>query len=129
MNSPHALDGRSGTPGFHPHLLREARTVQHMIGIHCSGKHAAAKTPCEDCVALLEYACRRLEACPFGDNKPVCDRCPVPCFDPVEREQVKRVMRYSGPRMIFAHPLLTLQHMVDKAVRRRKLTDLNPKID
>jgi hypothetical protein len=29
------------------------------------------------------------------------------------REQVKEVMRYAGPRMIFRHPVLAVMHWVD----------------
>jgi hypothetical protein len=29
------------------------------------------------------------------------------------REQVKAVMRYAGPRMLYRHPILTLFHFLD----------------
>jgi hypothetical protein len=29
------------------------------------------------------------------------------------REQIRAVMRYAGPRMLYRHPIMTLQHMID----------------
>jgi hypothetical protein len=34
------------------------------------------------------------------------------------RERIRNVMRYSGPRMVYRHPVLALFHMVDG--RRKK---------
>jgi hypothetical protein len=30
------------------------------------------------------------------------------------REQVKTVMRYSGPRMSYRHPYLAMRHLLDR---------------
>lgn len=61
----------------------------------------------------MDYAALRLERCRFGVEKPTCARCPVHCYQRARREQVKRVMRYAGPRMIWRHPLLCLRHWLD----------------
>jgi hypothetical protein len=29
------------------------------------------------------------------------------------RDQIKQVMRYAGPRMLFRHPILTIRHFID----------------
>jgi hypothetical protein len=39
------------------------------------------------------------------------------------REQMRAVMRYSGPRMILAHPVMALRHVLDA---RRKAPDKPP---
>jgi hypothetical protein len=46
-------------------------------------------------------------------EKPVCVKCPVHCYQRFRREQVKAVMRYAGPRMLWRHPILSLRHWVD----------------
>jgi hypothetical protein len=33
------------------------------------------------------------------------------------REQVRQVMRYAGPRMMFLHPVLTLLHYLDEITK------------
>jgi len=91
-----------------------------MIRMYCSAHHQRGKTLCQECNALLEYATRRLEKCPFGENKPVCQRCPVHCYTKEKRAHVRRVMRFAGPRMIWHHPLLTVRHVIDDVVRRRQ---------
>ncbi len=95
-------------------LARERRTLAAMVEIHCSDWHdTASRVPCPACDALLSYADRRLEKCPYGVDKPTCARCPIHCYKAGQREQVRAVMRYAGPRMLLRHPLLAVAHMLD----------------
>jgi hypothetical protein len=68
---------------------------------------------CPDCQALMNYALLRLERCRFGADKPTCARCPVHCYQAHRRGQIQQIMRFSGPRMLWQHPLLSLQHWFD----------------
>ena len=104
-------------------VRREQRTVDVMIHMYCSDHHVAAGDVapaargaglCPDCAALREYAERRVQRCPFADAKPTCARCTVHCYRPVQREQIRAVMRYSGPRMTYRHPYLALRHLLDR---------------
>jgi hypothetical protein len=97
-----------------PRLLRELRTIEAMTAIYCSGHHVAPAVPCAECRSLIDYAAKRLAVCPFGEEKPVCAKCQVHCYGPAMRERVRDVMRYAGPRMMFAHPWLALVHVLDK---------------
>jgi len=90
----------------------EARTVATMIRIYCRAHHGAATDLCADCTGLLEYAQERIEKCPFGSDKPVCNTCTVHCYQPPKRERIKVVMRYAGPRMVWRHPILAIRHLV-----------------
>lgn len=95
-------------------LKRERTTVLKMIGIFCRGHHGLEDgSSCVECDELKKYVLARLERCPFQEGKPVCNRCPVHCYRPDIREQIKAVMRYSGPRMFFRHPVLTAFHFID----------------
>src|SRR3972149_6715143 len=96
-------------------LKRERHTIQVMIGIYCRGHHRPKEALCADCRALLDYALQRIEKCPFQADKPTCAKCTIHCYKPAMREQVRRVMRYAGPRMIIRHPLLALRHGLDKS--------------
>jgi hypothetical protein len=77
-------------------------------------EQTAGEGLCQECAALLEYSRRRVEKCPFGDRKPTCARCTVHCFRADMREQVRVVMRYSGPRMILRHPYFAVRHLLDR---------------
>ncbi len=93
-------------------IRRDAKTVAAMVRIYCAGKHGRGRGAlCEPCAALLEYADDRLVKCPFGEEKTTCRDCRIHCYRPAERTAMKDVMRYSGPRMLWRHPLLAIRHL------------------
>lgn len=97
---------------------REARTVEAMIALYCRERHVrgqqgSEEALCSECGALLDYALERLDRCPYQEGKTTCAKCPSHCYRPAMREQIRAVMRYAGPRMLFRHPVMTLQHMLD----------------
>jgi hypothetical protein len=97
-------------------LAREWRTVETMVRIYCRDHHEGGL--CAECQGLLDYASVRLDRCRFGAEKPTCARCPVHCYQKNRREQVRVVMRYAGPRMLWEHPVFSLRHWVDGITRR-----------
>ena len=94
-----------------PKLEGEWTTIQAMVDLYCKAHHEAPH-PCRACSALLRYARGRLAACPFGEDKPVCSKCPVHCYGRVMRGRVTDVMRFAGPRMILHHPVAAVRHLV-----------------
>ena len=98
-------------------LERERRTISTMIGLFCRDHHAPNGGLCPECEALAAYARQRLGNCPYGENKPTCAQCPIHCYMPARREQVKAVMRYAGPRMLLHQPILAIRHMLDERKR------------
>ena len=108
------------------HLERERLTMSKMVGIYCTDHHNGSEDAlCEECREFLDYADVRLEKCPYGDDKPTCSNCPIHCYKPARRDQVKRIMRYAGPRMLLRHPWLAITHQLDglrKAMHPRELT-------
>jgi hypothetical protein len=101
-------------------LALEKRTVSAMIRMYCAARHTPDEPPCADCAGLEGYAHGRLDRCRFGAAKPACARCPTPCYRPAERERMRTVMRWAGPRMVLRHPVLALRHL------RRTLALLSP---
>lgn len=55
--------------------------------------------------ALNAYADKRLTSARLLRNKPACKQCPVPCYQPAKREEMKQIMRWAGPRMLWRHPI------------------------
>ena len=94
-------------------LAREWQTMGVMIRCYCRAHHGSDTALCPDCRQLLDYAGLRLERCRFGAAKPACANCPVHCYLPKRREQIREVMRYAGPRMLWRHPLLAILHKID----------------
>ena len=94
------------------HVERERRTIRKMVDIYCKDHHGTDAL-CEDCSVFMDYAEVRLDKCPFGEDKPTCSNCPVHCYKPAYRDKAKEIMRYSGPRMLLRHPVLTIAHYID----------------
>lgn len=93
-------------------LSQERDTLQAMISLYCRGTHQPDQL-CEDCSELWDYAEERLEKCPFGVEKPTCQNCTVHCYEPEMRQRVRDVMRYTGPRMIWHHPVMAVRHLIN----------------
>jgi len=95
-------------------LAQEKKTIKIMIGIYCKANHhLSIIEECPECGGLYEYALKRLKFCPHLENKPTCASCKIHCYTPDKREQIRTVMRYAGPRMIWTHPILALGHLRD----------------
>jgi hypothetical protein len=104
-------------------IATEKKTVAAMVRIFCAEHHPDDRGVCEACGALLAYSHARLDACPYGDGKPTCKACPIHCYRPAEREAMRQVMRFAGPRMLLRHPWLSLVHLWKERFRtvpRRK---------
>lgn len=94
-------------------INREKRTVRLMIRLYCLHKLKEKNMP-EEYQQLADYACRRLDRCRFGGKKTACRKCPVHCYAPAQREKIRSVMRWSGPRMLFYAPLEAIRHMINR---------------
>ena len=114
--------GVKQVPSIHSRIAREERTVQLMIGLYCHDNHQTTSDLCEDCRQLVEYAHARLMRCPFLPEKPTCAHCPVHCYKPAMREQIRQVMKYAGPRMLLHYPVLTIRHLLDGRIKARRKT-------
>jgi hypothetical protein len=87
--------------------------VSSMIRMYCKYHHRSGKTVCQECNSLQQYAAKRLNNCRFGDLKPVCKECVIHCYSPREKERMRTVMRWAGPRMLYLHPLYAIIHLID----------------
>lgn len=94
-------------------LAREWNTMKAMVGIYCRDHHQPAGNLCGECEQFLTYASLRLERCRYGVEKPTCAKCPVHCYQRERRQQVRVIMRYAGPRMMWEHPIMSLRHWID----------------
>ena len=89
---------------------REKTMVSDMIRVYC-----------KECQALDDYARMRSDKCPFMETKTFCSNCKVHCYKPEMRQRIKEVMRYSGPRMLFVHPVACIRHLVETRREKKRL--------
>ncbi len=92
-------------------IEEEKKVVEQMIHLYCRIKEGNTSL-CPDCHELLRYAKERLDHCKFGSDKPTCKKCPVHCYRPDMRKRIKSIMRWSGPRMLFYHPVSAVKHLL-----------------
>lgn len=88
------------------HLL-----LSEMIALFCKGNHKSIGL-CPECRVLLGYAQERSEKCPRMETKTFCSACEIHCYRSDMRKQIRNVMRYSGPRMLFYHPIVLIRHVL-----------------
>jgi len=94
-------------------IRREKKTIEAMIELYCRDNHEGDEGLCKSCRDLLDYANERLDRCQLASNKPTCLDCSIHCYERSRKEEVRIVMRYSGPRMLRRHPILAIRHLMD----------------
>jgi hypothetical protein len=113
-----------------PKLDKDLRVLVRFITIYCDHRHAEAareafalqgvdgrvlgKRPvvlCHPCRKLLAHALVKRSRCPL-DPKPACKHCPVHCYHPTYRQNIREVMRYSGRRLVLSGRLDLLYHLL-----------------
>lgn len=110
-------------PAIAKRRAREKRTISQMVALYCAGNHpAGARTEtahcgepvCPDCKAIDDYCVQRTDRCRQMGTKTSCEECPYHCYAPAERERIRAVMRYAGPRMLRHHPIAAVRHLLKK---------------
>ncbi len=86
-----------------------------MARIYCRGhRHTQGKDGvCDECRKVVEYSFERTRACPH-EHKGTCDTCTIHCYKPEMRAAIRAIMAYSGPRMMFHHPIMAVEHLAKK---------------
>ena len=100
---------------------KELEVVELMIRLYCKNKHKCKDGLCTECNELLEYVKLRRSKCPWGDKKPFCSNCKIHCYKPDMRTKIKDVMKFSGPRIVFRHPIIAVKHLIETKRQKKKL--------
>lgn len=94
-------------------IERETKVVRKMIELYCRHKLHLKEMP-DEYVQLCDYASKRLSHCRYGDAKGACQRCRTHCYAPAQREMIRKMMRWVGPRMLLYAPLATIRHWMNR---------------
>lgn len=100
---------------------REKAVVALMIALYCKKQHQGKGELCQECAELLEYAKCRSDKCPFMETKTFCSNCKVHCYKADMREKIREVMRFSGPRMVFHHPIMAVRHVIESKTEKAEM--------
>lgn len=104
---------------------REKEMVSKMIALYCRKNHKVKNGLCPECDELNDYARQRSDKCPFMETKTFCVNCKVHCYKPQMREKIRKVMRFSGPRMIFYNPITAVRHVIGTKWEKKRLEEIN----
>ncbi len=110
--------------------------VLRMIEIYCRGQHKSVRKDigktghlesfdqiktglCPECAELARYVQHKVAICPVIEEKTFCSSCKVHCYAPEQRERIRVVMRYAGPRMMLYDPPNAVRHLADTLAAKR----------
>lgn len=105
---------------FNNKKSKERKVINTMIRIYCRG-NCKSKDICPNCKELMDYVYMKIDKCPFSDTKIYCNNCKVHCYREDMAVRIKKVMRYSGPRLIIYHPIMAIDHMIEDILYKKNL--------
>lgn len=105
------------------HQKKDIRLIGKFVEVYCAAKHPAAvnlpfalpgglkdRMLCQECAAFLAYAVNKRIKCPLESEKPSCKHCRIHCYDKSQREVIRKVMAYSGRKLILRGRLDYIWH-------------------
>ena len=99
---------------------KDRKTLEAIGRIYCVAHHDSAKDTsglCPSCRDTVDATLARTEACPFG-HESNCQDCKVHCQRGEAQARIRKMMRYSAPRMALRHPLMTAEYLRKKRLAR-----------
>jgi len=107
------MHAESNSSGVGPKIQKEKETLEKLNRLYCEKKHSSSsETLCSECQTLLDYSLLRLEHCQYQEDKPTCRKCATHCYNSTMRKEIRRVMRYSGPRIALRAPMSWIRHQI-----------------
>ncbi|MDY0234818.1 MAG: nitrous oxide-stimulated promoter family protein [Gudongella sp.] len=93
-------------------IKKEISILTTMIDIFYKNKNHREQYTTTEIEELKNYCKSRILNCPVILEKTFCSSCKIHCYDEKHRAFIKKVMKYSGPKMIFFHPILLIKHLL-----------------
>ncbi|NCB02006.1 MAG: nitrous oxide-stimulated promoter family protein, partial [Spirochaetia bacterium] len=90
-----------------------------MVALFCKKQHHSSPL-CDECEEIYIYATGRMANCPLLESSLFCSSCHIHCYDEEHREAIRKIMKYSGKRMLLYHPVMALKHVVQSLRKRGK---------
>lgn len=92
-------------------IPQEKTNIKKTFGVYCHKHHnTSGDKLCPKCTALLATVMTKINRCPYGITKPICDRCEIMCFGPKQNKEFMTIMSSSSKGMLLRHPMMSLKH-------------------
>ena len=90
---------------------KEKENISTTFGVYCNANHGTTdKKLCPKCTALLTTVMLKMQRCPYGIAKPICDACETPCFGENPTKEFRAIMKSGQKKMLLSHPLMAVKH-------------------
>ena len=98
-------------PELKNNIPKEKENIRKTFGVYCSNHHSPKSGKlCPSCTALLATVFTKIDRCPYGITKPICDRCERPCFGAKATQEFLTIMNSTQRGMFLRHPIMTIKH-------------------
>ena len=92
-------------------IPQEKKNIKKTFGVYCNKHHGTSNEKlCPKCTALLATVMTKMNRCPYGITKPICDRCEIMCFGKAQSKEFLKIMSNTSKGMILKHPMLAIKH-------------------
>ena len=96
-------------PEIKNNIPKEKANIRKTFGIYCHKHHdTSGDKLCPKCTALLATVMTKMNRCPYGITKPICDRCDRPCFGTKQNREFLQIMNSTS--MFLRHPIMAFKH-------------------
>ncbi len=96
-------------------IPKEKKNIKKTFAVYCHKHHGTSgESLCPKCTALLATVMLKMNRCPYGITKPICDQCDRPCFSPKQTKEFLEIMNSSQGRMFLKHPIMAIRHKFAK---------------
>ena len=90
---------------------KERENIRKTFGVYCNANHETEGGKlCPKCTALLSTVMIKIQRCPYGTGKPICDKCETPCFGENQTKEFRAIMQSGQKKMIFSNPIMAVKH-------------------
>ena len=98
-------------PEIKNNIPKEKANIKKTFGVYCHKEHGTEGDKlCPKCTALLATVLMKMNRCPYGITKPICDRCESPCFSKSQNIEFRKIMTANQKSMLLRHPIMTIKH-------------------
>lgn len=100
-------------PELKNNVPKERENIRKTFGVYCNANHGTTDGKlCPKCTALLSTVMLKIQRCPYGIAKPICDACETPCFGEIPTKEFRTVMKSAQKKMLLSHPLMAVRHKI-----------------
>lgn len=92
-------------------IPQEKANIKKTFGVYCHKHHnTSGEKLCPKCTALLATVMTKINRCPYGITKPICDRCEISCFGTNQTKEFQKIMTSVSKGMFLRHPMMSIKH-------------------